>query len=816
MIKKIVFFIALACSMCITAKAQSSMTDQQVLEYIKTAQKSGKNQKMITQELSLKGVNRAQAERVKKLYEKEQAEKERKNTLPTDSLSKRRRINLDFDANEDIEDERVLTRRDSLLMDPEDLLPDSLKVFGRNVFRNKKLTFAPSENIATPQNYQLGPGDEVVIDIFGANQTTLRDIITPEGSINVDILGPIYLSGMTIKEANTYLKKRLASIYAGLNEEEAQTEIRLNLGQIRTIQVNVLGDVRVPGTYVLSSFSTVFHALYMAGGIKEPGSLRNIKVNRHGKTVATVDVYDFLVNGSRESDIRLQEGDVILVPSYDCMVQVKGLVKRPQLFEMKQGESLAKLITYAGGFAKTAYTQNITVIRQTGKEYEVCTVDEDDFKTFGMKNGDEITVGELLSRFKNRVQIEGAVYKAGVYQLSNNVNTVKALIEKADGLLPEAFTNRAVLRRENADRSLETQSVDIAGIMKGSVPDIILKNNDALFIPSIYDLKDQGTLTIHGEVAAPGVFPYAGNTTVEDLVIQAGGLLESASLAQVDVARRIKNVNSNKAEKTIAQTFHFKLKEGFVIDGDPSFTLEPYDEVFVRKSPSYSEQQHVTITGEANFTGTFVLSSRNERLSDIIAKAGGVTEFAYTGGAKLIRIANDMELQRMKDVYDLIKREFGTETTDSINIEISDKFSVGIDLAKALQNPGSAADVVLREGDELIIPEMNNTVKIDGAVLMPNTVTYKNGKTARYYIDQAGGFANYARRHKAFVIHMNGNISRAKGAKNITPGCEIVVPIRDKNKPSAWTSINQTLSILTSLSSLGMNAATLTYMIKNK
>lgn len=788
-----VLLFALFAMCSTTVLAQSAMSDEQVMTYVKESAEAGKSQKAIAQELALKGVSRAQLERVRKKYEQEtqKQQNDAAGQQKADSRQHGAELNDSLTAFREIEDET----------------PDSLKVYGRDIFRNRNLNFSPSENLATPRNYRLGPGDEVIIDIFGANQTTLRSEISPEGSINVDVLGPIYLNGMTVEEANTYLKKRLSSIYAGLGQGEGNSDIRLSLGQIRTIQINVLGDVYFPGTYSVSSFATAFHALYLAGGIKEPGSLRNIKVNRNGKTIANVDIYDFLVNGSRKGDIRLEEGDVIIVPAYDCMVTLRGQVKRPMLFEMKQGENLQQVLTYAGGFAKGAYRDDVTVIRQNGKDYEVHTVDNAQFTQFAMCDGDSIVIGQLLSRFHNRLQVKGAVYREGAYQLSGKVNSVKSLIAQAGGLLPEAYTEHAVLHREREDRSLEVLSVDVRGIMEGRVSDIVLKNNDELYIPSIYDLKDQGILTISGEVAAPGYFPYADNMTLEDLIIKAGGLLESASTARVDVSRRVKDTESTSANNEIAQMFSFSLKDGFVIKGEPGFTLQPYDEVYVRKSPSYVEQRNVSVTGEAVFTGSYPLTHRDERLSSLVQKIGGFTDQAYLKGARLVRRINEDERKTMDKVIESMM----DDSTDSLTAQrlknYGDEYYVGIELEQAIANPGSDYDVVLREGDRLEIPVYNGTVRVMGAVVSSNVVSYKNKQNYKYYIDEAGGYTDMARKGHAYIVHMNGQINQLKKNTKVTPGSEIIVPKRSRPKASfteVMGSVTGMASLATTLVSLGV------------
>lgn len=818
MIKKLILSaFAIFCSAGMLM-AQSTMSDQQVLDYTKAAVAKGKSHTEIAKELALKGVTRTQAERVKKLYESQQNQKEGTNKKQTNRQITRN--DSTYTQQQQLRTPALTTKikkpipaetKDRLVYSDADTTSisenDEVQIFGREIFQNRDLNFMPSENLATPKNYRLGPGDEVIIDIFGANQTTLRDEISPEGSINVDILGPIYLNGLTIEQANNFLKQRLSSIYAGLTSEGEQTDIRLSLGQIRSIMVNVLGEVANPGTYNISSFSTVLHALYTAGGVMGVGSLRDIKVVRNGKTVSSVDIYDLLINGSRQNDIRLEEGDVILVPAYKCLVEARGKVKRPMFFEMKEGESLEALINYAGGYESNAYTQSLTVIRQNGKEYEVCSVDNNEYGTFALKNGDEVEVGELLSRFNNRVKIDGAVYRKGLYQLGGKVTTVKSLIEKADGLLPEAFTTRAILHREKTDRSLEVVSVDLAGILNGTAPDIPLRNNDVLFVPSIYDLKDQGTLTIYGEVAKPGVFKYAENTTLEDLILQAGGLLESASTAQVDVARRVKNTNSLTAQSEIAETYSFSLKNGFVIEGEPGFVLKPYDEVFVRTSPSYSEQQHVTVTGEVNFTGQFAMSEREQRISSIIKRAGGITDFAYTRGARLARRMTEEEITRAKEKLETLE-----QSGDSLKLDkkIEEYYYVGINLDKALANPGSDYDIVLRDGDRIEIPTYNNTVKISGTVLYPNTVTYDKKLSINDYIKMAGGYAQDANKKKVYVISMNGMVSKGRKHMDIEPGSEIVVPMK-KKRPN---TLQETMAIATTATSLATTIAAITALFK--
>lgn len=851
MFKKSLFFCLMLICFSATSWAQgSSMTDQQVMEYVEMGMQQGKSQQQIATELARRGVTREQAERVKKLYEQGQkggknataTKSDRKRTNTNDNLaSDKNYIDSDFDfkngnvsgssksrvykyittqeldlAGKDslsftIDKNGNLVSKDMTIFKEE--LPEE-QVFGRNIFNTSNLTFEPSSNLPTPANYRLGAGDEIIIDIWGNNQVSIQETISPDGAISIDNLGLVFLNGMTVNQATSYLRKELNKLYAGLADENPTSHIKVSLGNSRTIQVNVMGEVYQPGTYALSAFSTVFHALYSAGGVSDIGSLRNIQVVRNGKNIANVDIYDFIMHGKTKDDINLQEGDVIIVSPYKALVKIEGNVKRPMKYEMQNDETVATLLKYAGNFTSDAYTRSIKVVRQNGKEYQIFTVENIDFSVFKLKDGDVLTAEAILDRYENKLEIKGAVYRPGIYQFGGNLNTVKQLVEKADGVMADAFLGRAVLHRQREDLTREIIQVDMKGILNGTKPDIALKRNDVLYIPSIHDLKDLGNVEVFGEVARPGKYIFADNMTLEDLIIQAGGLLESASTVKVDVSRRIKDSKSTETSATIGEMYSFALKDGFVVDGEAGFVLEPYDQVYVRRSPGYQPQVNVKVEGEILYNGTYALTSKSERLTDLVKKAGGVTPFAYVKGSKLLRKANDEELKRMADVLKLMQREMGA-LADSLKLELDSIYSVGIDLEKALANPGGAADVVLREGDQLIIPEMTNTVKINGAVMMPNTVTYQKGESLKYYISQAGGFANGARKSKAFIIYMNGNVAevRGTGKKLIEPGCEIVVPVKDKSKADKW-NIQTILGIASSIGSLGLTAASVANILK--
>ena len=779
-----------------------SMSDSQVLEYVKDGIRQGKEQKQLASELARKGVTKEQAMRVKQLYEQQNNVNTSQST-GTDINEFRLREETKENTSDMLEDHPTT----------EDLARED-QVFGRNIFNTRNLTFEPSVNLATPANYRLGPGDEVIIDIWGASQNTIRQQISPEGTINIQKIGPVNLSGMTVSAANDYLKGALNKIYNGLNNTTDPTsDIRLTLGNIRTIQINVMGEVVQPGTYALSSFSTVFHALYRAGGVSDIGSLRNVQLVRNGKNIATIDVYEFIMKGNTQDDIRLQEGDVVIVPAYDVLVKISGKVKRPMRFEMKKDENLATLIKYAGGFEADAYTRSLRVVRQNGEEYEVNTVKDMDYSIYTMRNGDVVTAEAILNRFTNKLEIRGAVYRPGIYQLSGKLNTIRELVHEAQGLTGDAFLNRAVLYRQREDLTSEVVQIDIKSIMNGTSPNLALMKNDILYIPSIHDLEDRGNVTVHGEVAQPDSYPYADNMTLEDLIIQAGGLKEAASTVRIDVSRRIKNPRSTADNDTIGQMYTFSLKDGFVIDGQPGFILQPYDEVYVRRSPGYQAQQNVVIDGEILFGGNYAMTSREERLSDLVNKAGGPTSLAYLRGAKLTRVASAGEKKRMGDVIRLMSRQLGEAMIDSLGIGVEDTFTVGIDLEKALTNPKGSADLVLREGDVVFIPKNTNTVTINGAVMVPNTVSYMKDKNVDYYLNQAGGYSDNAKKSKKFIVYMNGQVTKVKGSgkKQIEPGCEIIVPSKAKKKGN----IANILGYATSFSSLGMMIASIANLIKN-
>ena len=687
------------------------------------------------------------------------------------------------------------------------------KVFGRDIFNNKDLTFEPNMNIATPQNYILGSGDAVYIDIYGASQKTIESTVSPDGEVTIEGFGPVQVSGLTVAQANARLRSTLGARYSS-------SKIKLTVGQTRSIMINVMGEVKNPGTYTLPAFATVFHALYMAGGTNDIGTMRNIKVYRNNRLVSVVDIYDYILNGKLTGNVRLADNDVISVGPYDCLVNITGKVKRPMYYEMKRNESVGTLLKYAGGFTGDAYKKSVRIVRKTGREYSVYNVDEFDMSAFHLADEDSVSVDSILPRFSNMVEVKGAVFRPGMYQVGGDINSVKTLIEHADGLREEAFTARAVMHRMKKDRTLEVVPVDVEGILDGTVPDIPIQNNDVLFIPTKQEMMEEQTITIHGEVQYPGIYRYADNETLEDFVLQAGGLKQTASTVKVDVSRRIVNPKALTTDSVIARTYTFALKDGFVIDGTPGFKLMPFDEVYVRKSPGYYKQQNVVVEGEVMFSGTYTLSKKNQRLSDLIKSAGGVNDRGYVAGARLERKVNESERARMEAVLKKAKEEAeqmeieAAKENKKIDLKDSEKikkfeipefYSVGIELDKALANPGCDADIVLREGDKIIVPQYNGTVKINGAVMYPNTVGFQKGKKAKYYINQAGGFSEKAKKSQTYIVYMNGTIAKVSQNAKPKPGCEIVVPEKEINK----MTIAEKMTIGTSVASIATMIATL-------
>ena len=841
-IKKWCLVLAMAWAATGVAYAQSGMSDTQIMEYIVQQNAKGTSRDKIVKQLIERGVTIEQIRKAKEKYEKQQ-----KGTVPgarnisgaeADNFTRLRKNNGDKRRNEQTTgrrpqrsdrenpDDPTLSERDRTRLQQartdaynEELdafLPDSMgyftndyeqfvedeeegkiKVFGRNIFNNKRLTFEPNMNIATPDDYRLGPGDEVYVDVWGASQQRFECTVSPEGVINIENFGPVQVSGLTVAQTNARLRSTLGARYAG-------SDVRLTVGQTRTITVDVMGEVKTPGTYTLSAFSTVFHALYMAGGTNDIGTLRNIKVFRNGRQITTCDIYDYILNGNMKGNVRLQSGDVVVVGSYECLVQVTGKVKRPMYYEMKSTESVGTLLRYAGGFTGDAYDQLVRLIRKSGGQLSVFSLDEFERGNFQLADGDSVAVDSTLQRYRNMVEVKGAVFRTGKYQMDGSITTVRQLIEAAGGLCEDAMKTRAVLHRLTDERRLQVVQVDLQGILAHTAPDIALRNEDVLFIPSRSYLIGEQKLSIHGEVVYPGEYDFAENTTLEDFILQAGGLTDAASLVKVDVSRRIRNQLATESSDKIAESYTFKLKDGFVVDGTPGFVLQPYDEVYVRRSPGYVEQQNVEVKGEVAFEGRYALVTKGMRLSDLVKQCGGLTPQSYAPGAHLERKLSPEEQLKQQS---MIKLATLGDTTDVRRLELSDVRVVAINLEKAIANPGSNQwDLVLQEGDVLVVPQYSNTVTINGEVLYPNTVGYDKNKKLSDYINSAGGFTQKARTGKVFAVGMNGSVTKVRSKKDITPGCNIVVPAKMRRR---GVSLAEMMSVFTMLATLGTVVATL-------
>ena len=817
--KKFLLLSALFLASTLVSLAQ--MSDQQVMNFIQQEVQAGTSQAQIVTKLMQKGVKIEQIRRIRQQYDKQLKQRgvssqadaavsnvesrmrtndtgtgKGKNTRKT-GVDRQERDDADFYQETDVQYDEMQMQQDINDRDEGRMGSDSLKVFGRDIFNNKLLSFEPNMNIATPQNYVLGPGDEVIVDIYGASQKSEQLTVSPDGEIIVPGFGPIHVAGLSVASAQSKIRSTLGSRYAS-------SSLKLTVGQTRSIMVNVMGEVKVPGTYTLSAFATVFHALYMAGGINDLGTLRDIKVYRGGKLITVVDVYEYILNGRLAGNIRLHENDVIVVGPYECLVGIQGNVKRPMFYEMRPTESVAQVIKYAGGFTGDAYKKAVRLVRKSGERYSVHTVEEFDMSSFKLTDGDNITVDGMIERYENMVEVRGAVFRPGQFELGKQITTVRSLIENAGGLTEDAFTARGVLYRMKEDRTLETQSVDIAGIMDGTEADVPLRNEDVLFVATQSDRMAERTLEITGEVMSPGIFEYAENTTIEDLIIMAGGLTDQASLAKVDVSRRIMDAQATSKVREIAKTFTFSLKDGLVMDGGAGFRLEPYDVVHVRRSPAYSKARNITIIGEVNYEGSFTLPSKNMRLSDAIKMAGGITEDAYIRGARLVRQMNDEERVRSEEVQKAIRNVL-IDRGDSIDwkkISDGNTYIVGIQLDEALKNPGGDKDIFLRENDSIFVPEYMGTVKVSGDVFYPNTVSYTSGKDYKYYVNQAGGFGNRAKKSKAFIVYQNGTVAVvSKGAKP-EPGCEIVIPSKKRREPFSLAALASVASSLTGIAAL--------------
>lgn len=819
--KKYALFLLMLLAVTLTASAQ--MSDQQVMSLIASEAKAGTSQAQIVTKLIQRGVKIEQIRRLRNQYDKQISSRGLSSAadgavkMATDRMAGNSdqasgqelitaKVGTTGEVYNDAASEVQTAEHD--VQATQGTAPDAngKKVFGRDIFAQANPSFQPNANMPIPDNYVLGPGDQVVVDIYGASQGTLVHTISPEGTITVSGYGPIYLSGLTVAGAQSKLRSTLGSRYQSSN-------LKMTVGNTRTIQVNIMGEVRAPGTYHLSAFANVFYALYRAGGTSSLGTLRNIKVYRNGRLVTVVDLYDYILNGRLAGNIRLQDNDVIQVEPYQALVGITGNIKRPMFYEMRKDESVATLLKYAGGFTGDAHKKSVRLVRQSGERYSVFNVDEFEMANFKVEDGDAVTVDGMINRFENMVEVKGAVFRPGQFQLGAGITSVRSLIEAADGLTEDAFTSHAVLHRLKADRSLEILPVDVQGIMDGTVADIPLQNEDVLFIMTQEDLRQERTLTITGAVMSPGTYEYADNVTISDLIVMAGGLRDQASLMRVEVSRVLRDKYATKKTNQYAQKFHFDLKNGLLIDQDRQFVLEPYDHVTIYNSPVFNQARLVTVNGEVNWEGTVAMEQRETHLSDVIEMAGGFTEQAYLKGATLMRRMSEEERVRMRATMEAV-REILTEKGDSVSyskLDLDNSYPVYIDLEQAVKKPGCEADILMREGDRLFVPEYNPTVRVSGDVMFPNTLFYESGKDYKYYVNEAGGFGHRAKKSRTFIVYQNGRASLVKKGAKPEPGCEIVVVSKKRKQP--WR-IGEVVGALTGLTSLSSMIMAIAYMTK--
>ncbi len=812
-----------------TVAASAQMSEDKIIEYIAEQQEKGVPQEQIAKDLVSRGVSIQQLQQLRAKYEKRsstgiigntvQTQKDRSRNSTNNSrgsINNSKTLNM-VQSEEDMRLAKTASGDEfnQMFYDESDFLfPDSLslmmqmfekknrkkEIFGHNLFKSENIIFEPNPNISTPRNYLLGPGDEVIVDIWGASQTSIIETISPDGNIVVENIGPVYLSGMTVQEANKHLKNVFSQIYSGLDDGEGENNINLSLGQNRSIQVNVMGEVENPGTYQMSSFSTVFNALYLAGGVSEIGTLRAIKVYRSNRQISSVDLYDYLMNGNIDKDIRLEDNDVIVVSPINCLVAIGGRIRRPMLYEMQPDESLAKLIEYAGGFISDAYRKDVSVTRMGDVQRSIYTVRAQDFETFYVADGDSVGVDSIMVTYSNMAEVRGAVMRPGKFQVGESIRTVDDLIKAAGGFREDAFLTRALLNRTNPDKTMVNKALDLSKYPDGLAFDEEVRNNDVLYIPSLFDVRESPTFSVFGEVQFPGVYAYADNTHIEDVILQAGGLTDAASIAKVDVVRRSREKTSLNANENLSKTFSFSISENLAIS-DEAFVLEPFDEVYVRRSPGYASNRRVLVEGEVMFPGYYSLSTKEERLSDIVKRAGLFTTEAYPAGARLERTMTAEEKLRLKDMTKMLTKN---DSTSMSAVDLATTFNVGIDLQAAVEEPGGEEDIFLRDGDRLIVPEFSNTVKMNGQVMYSNTIPFVDGKNLMYYIDKAGGYSEDARRNRAYVVYANGTVMRARkhSAKLVQPGCEIVVPAKSERERMSTSEILSLSSTSASLATV--------------
>ena len=800
------------------------LSDDQLQEVVRRASSSGLSEVELLQMAKVRGMPDAELEKLRKRLEELDVQAAGA-SRPGEASKREPRRQMDFNE---------ITQGLFKFQEGFEWKADESNIFGMNLFYNKerRLNFEPNLNLATPQTYILGPGDMLYIDIYGQSERYYEANVTPEGNLILENIGPINISGLTIEKATQVIKNRLTPYFTGLSGNNPSTFLQVSLGNIRTIQVHLVGELRLPGTFTLSAFSTVFNALYAAGGPNVNGTLRNVKLIRNNQQIATIDVYDFLTRGQANLDQQLQDQDVILVEPFSARVQVHGEVKRPLIFEVKEGENFQDVLQYAGGFTDAAFKDRVAVIRNTGKEKAVSDVYQDQFGIFSVKGGDKYTVGKILDRFNNRVQIKGAVFREGNYALSEGL-TLLDLIDKAEGLRGEAYLQSASVLRTREDLTTQLIQVNLKEIIAGNAQNILLKAEDIVRVSSIYDLNEEFYVKVTGEVREPGIYPYSSNMTVENLIVAAGGLREAASTSNIEIARRTRSAEAGE----ISDIIPVQINPDLSFSGN-SHELQPFDNVLIRSKPNFALEKLVQVDGQVNSPGQYAVGNANERISDIIRRAGGLTQFAYPQGATLIRRTEFYQtesdkLRKEKDLFNLYER-LATEAVDpsesqamilkrlnrpssdsainneaedilaqsraevladitqnrsGLNIKIKETEAIAIDLATIIENPGSGYDLILEEGDIISIPKQLQTVRLRGDVIYPTTVRHEAYKPMSFYINRAGGFDNRAKKRRTYVVYANGEVARTKNFlffksyPAVEPGAEIIVPSKGPRIP---------------------------------
>lgn len=761
------------------------LSDNEIAEFWEKTQNSGLTLSQLEKEAKNRNVP---ADEIIKL-------KERINNLQTNTLNKSKTTKTG---------ERKSTSKTNV---NEQLGKEESKIFGAELFNNKNLTFEPNMKMATPQNYQIGPDDELIIDIYGYSEETMNLNVSPDGNIRIPLAGIVQVSGLTIEQAKVKIIRALSQIYERINTGE--TKVNITLGNIRSIKVLIVGEVNLPGTYTLPSLATVFNALYASGGPNKNGSMRNIKVIRNNKVIVTLDIYDFMLKAEAKGNIRLQDQDIIKINPYENKISIKGEVKREGYFEVQKNETLNDVINFAGGFTNDAFKERIKVIRNTSKQKSVADIQQELFGMFNPKSGDEFLVDKLLNRFENRVIINGAVFRPGTYALESGLSVLK-LINKAEGLKEDAFTTRAIIYRLKEDNSLTMLSINLIDAKEGKVPDILLQREDIIQIASKLDLKEGYNVTINGQVINPGSFSYAQNMKIEDLIIAAGGFKEAASYSRVEVSRRKFDIDKTKANTEIAIVKQFDLDKDLKDNASLKFELEPFDIVNVFTQPGYEPQKNVSIEGEVVYPGKYTLEKNNEHISDLLKRSGGLTASGSIEGIVLLRQKNKNVVENIIKANKLRALQKQSKDTADVNEQIlnsenEDYDIVGIDVKKILKKPGSNADLFLREGDIIRVPYEKQTVLVSGEVLYPVKVNINNASGLKGFVTNAGGFSSKALRRKSYVVYANGTVKATNNFlvfnlyPKIKPGCEIIIPKKDIKR---GTSMAEITAITTSLSTL--------------